>query len=110
MLGDGLGLGAAVAVGVGVGLGLALLEALAEGEGLVEGELVGLAEGEGLAVTTGRLGAAVEGLVGPPPKGAGAVGLVAAKATTSPAKAARANPTGKKTAAERDSSTSPPLF
>lgn len=97
-------------MGLGLGLALGVAEALAEGEGLAEGELLGVGEGDGLAATTGSLGALVAGVLGPPPKGAGAVGLVAAKATTSPAKAARAKPTGRKTAGDRVSSARPPEF
>lgn len=97
-------------VGVGVGLALALADALADDEGVADGELDGLGDGDGLATTTGWLGAALVGVVGPPPKGAGAVGLVAAKATIRPAVAASASPTGRMAAEERVSTTSPPLF
>jgi hypothetical protein len=95
---------------VEVGLGLALADALGESVGLVDGELEGLGEAEGLATIAGRLGAALVGELGPPPNGAGAVGLVAAKATMRPAVAASASPTGKMAAEERVSTTSPPLF
>lgn len=80
-------------MGLGVLLGLALGEALGDGVVLGDGETVGLGGGEGLEIT-GRLGAAWVGGFGAPPKGAGAVGLVTAKATISPAVAASAIPTG----------------
>jgi hypothetical protein len=98
--GDGVALGLELGLGLALGLGLGLGLALALGLG--DGETLGEADGLGEGVLAARLG--------PPPKGAGAVGLVVAKATIRTAAAATASPTGSMAVEERASISIPPLF
>ena len=108
--GEGVGLGELDGLGLGDAVGLADGLALGEAVGLADGLAVGLGAGVGLLATlTAGGGLRTAGIPPDPrpvPNGCGPGGLAAAKATTRPAKAAKASPSG--IAAIEDRSWYPP--